>query len=66
MCLASLLSKISKEEAFEDEDWNDVVSLAFCAAIWLYENSRIEKTPTSQVYLQPKSLKKKKLKRRND
>jgi hypothetical protein len=27
------------------DDWNDVVDLTFSAAIWLYQNSRIERTP---------------------
>lgn len=46
-----------------EDDWNDVVSLAFIAATWLYENTRVEKTPnTTQVHLQPKTSKKKKKK----
>lgn len=65
MCLASILAKIGREEPFSDEDWNDVVDLAFIAATWLYENTRVERTPdTTQVHFQPKSSKKKKKKAR--
>jgi hypothetical protein len=67
MCLASLLAKFSKDETLDESDWNDVVDLAFTAAKWLYENSRIEVTPeTHQLHLQPKSSKKKKARRGND
>ena len=59
MCLARLLTKLSKDETFDEEDWNDVVSLAFTACQWLVENSRIEITQeTSQVHIQPKTSKK--------
>ena len=63
MCLARLLTKISKEETLEEDDWNDVVTLAFTACHWLAENSRIEITQeTSQVHLQPKTSKKRRKK----
>lgn len=59
MCLARLLTKLSDEERFDEEDWNDVVSLTFDAIRWIAENSRLEVTPsTSQVHLQPKASKK--------
>ena len=61
MSLARLLTKISKDETFEEEDWNDVVNLSFYACQWLAENSRVEVTPsTTQVHVQPKTSKKKK------
>lgn len=61
MCLASILSKLSKDEALSEEDWNDVVSLLIIAASWLYDHSRVERTPeTTQVHFQPKHSKKKK------
>jgi hypothetical protein len=60
MCLASILAKIGREETLNEDDWNDVISLAFVAAKWLYENSRVVRTPdTTQVHFQPKSSKKK-------
>lgn len=63
MCFASILSKIGRNENFTDDDWNDVVDLAFIAAAWLYENTRVERTPTTtQVHFQPKTSKKKKKK----
>lgn len=63
MCLASLLSKIGRDETLNDDDWNDVIDLAFIAAMWLYDNTRMERTPdTNQVHLQPRSSKKKKKK----
>jgi hypothetical protein len=59
MCLARLLTKLSKEETFVEDDWNDVISLALTACQWLVENSRIEITQeTSQVHVQPKASKK--------
>jgi len=61
MRLASILAKISREETFSDSDWNDIVSMFFDAAIWLYQNSKIESIPsTPQVNLQQKSSRKKK------
>lgn len=63
MRLASILAKISREETFSDSDWNDIVSMVFDAAVWLYQNSRIESTPsTPQVNLQQKSSRKKRKK----
>ena len=63
MCLASLLAKLGRDEPLNEEDWNDIVSLTFIAATWLYENTRVEMTPeTTQVHLQPKTSKKKKKK----
>jgi hypothetical protein len=63
MCLASLLAKLGREETLNEDDWNDVISLFLTGATWLYENTRVEHTPsTSQVHLQPKSSKKKKSK----
>lgn len=58
--LAYLLNKISKEEEFSEEDWNEVVALLSIAAVWLYENTRVEHTPISnQIHIQPKKSKKK-------
>lgn len=63
MCLASLLAKLNRNEDFDSDDWNDVVDLAFIAAIWLYDNTRVERTPTTtQIHFQPKTSKKKKKK----
>lgn len=60
MCLASLLAKLGRNEVLVDEDWNDVVDLVFTAAAWLYENTRVERTPeTNQIHFQPKSAKRK-------
>jgi hypothetical protein len=59
MSLARLLTKLSNEEEFVEEDWNDVVSLFFSAVEWLSSNSRIEVTPeSSQIHFQPKNSKK--------
>jgi hypothetical protein len=67
MCLSSLLSKLNRSEELTDDDWNDIVDLAFLAAAWLYENTRVERTPTTnQIHFQPKSSKKKKKRSRND
>jgi hypothetical protein len=67
MSLASILAKLSREESLSDQDWNDVVFFAFVAAEWLYENTRVERTPIStQVHFQPKSTKKKKRKTKKD
>jgi len=53
------MTKYSNDETFEEEDWNDVVSLVFTACQWLADNSRIEITQsTSQVHIQPKTSKK--------
>lgn len=58
MCLASLLAKIGREEVLIEEDWNDIVDLVFTAAKWLYENTRVERTPeTNQIHFQPKNSK---------
>jgi hypothetical protein len=63
MCLASIFAKLGRDEPLSEDDWNDVVSLTFVAAAWLYENTRVERTPeTTQVHLQPKTSKKKKKK----
>jgi len=63
MCLASILGKLGRDENLDEDDWNDVINLVFIAAVWLYENTRIERTPdTTQVHLQPSSAKKKKKK----
>lgn len=67
MRLASILAKMGREETFSDSDWNDIVSMVFDAAVWLYQNSRIESTPsTSQVHLQPKTSRKGRRRQRND
>jgi hypothetical protein len=62
---AFLASKLYKNE-LEDEDWNAVVQLSFKAAVWLWKNSRVEATPTSnQIHVQPLGAKKKKKKKKN-
>ena len=59
MCLARLLTKISKEETFEENDWIDAISLAFAACQWLADNAEVEIVrENSQIYIQPKTLKK--------
>jgi hypothetical protein len=68
MCFARLLTKIFKEEDFNETDWNDVAEITCATLAWLYENSSIVHTPeTNQVHFQPKrSSKRKKTKRRDE
>jgi len=55
--------KLDRNETFGEEDWNDVVDLFFTAAAWLYENTKVQRTPsTNQVHFQPRSSKTKKKK----
>lgn len=52
---------MTEGQKFDQDDWNEVVSLAFVVARWLYENTRIEQTPdTKQIHFQPTKSKKNK------
>jgi len=63
MCLARLLMKLSKEEPFEEEDWNDFVTLAFNACQWLTSNTKEKVSQeTSQARFHPTSKKRGKTK----
>lgn len=58
MRLAFIMTKVFKEEQFDEDDWNTVACLACEAFTWLYENSRVERTPEStQIHIQPKNSK---------
>lgn len=51
---ARLLSKLSSEDKFDQDDWVQVVQLAMLLASFLYEHSTVKVTPDSQqVHFQP-------------
>lgn len=52
------MTKVLKDEKFEEDDWNDIAELVIAGLTWLYENSSVVVTPeTNQVHVQPKDAK---------
>jgi hypothetical protein len=45
------MTKILKEEKFEEEDWSDVAVLISEGLLWLYTNSSVKVTPDDNQLL---------------